>query len=151
MTASSRSRALAAALAVAVASSAGAAASRIWADGTTEDAQQIAAVLASIPMTDRDMGYANLGERLQQLGMRVESIDAGRFSPDELRIDPSLRASDVDYRFSTTAPTEVVSRLCPILRTFRLIRRGQRWMVQDRTGNFLVNGYGHCRAPRPAG
>lgn len=144
---SSKARVLAAALAVALATSASAAIGRIWADGTTDDPQQIAAVLSTIPMADRDMGYANLGERLQQLGMRVVRVNAGAFSAHDLQQDRSLRRGDVSYFFSTTPPNEVVAKRCPILARFHLVRRGAKWLPQDRTGNFLINGWAHCKAP----
>lgn len=142
-------RRLAVALAMTVAASASAGTGRIWSDGTTSDPQQIDAVLATIPMTDRDMGYANLGERLKQLGMRVESINAGAFSADDLRRDRTLRKGDVSYFFSTTPPNNVVAKRCPISARFHLVRRGAKWLPQDRTGNFLINGWAHCRPPQP--
>jgi len=120
----------------------------IWSDGLTSDATQIDKLLASVPMTDRNMSYANLGERLKMLGIRVNRVDAGRMSADDVKLDPTLRRGDIDYRLYTTEPTSIVNQLCPLTSAFSLVRRGSQWIPRDRTSNFLVNGHGHCTAPR---
>lgn len=116
-------------------------------EGVTSDAQQIQAVLASIPVTDRSMGYANLGERLSNLGMKVERIDAGRFSADELKAGRGLKRGDVDFRFYGTGPSDVVRAICPISGVFSFVKRGKQWLPEDRSANWLMNGMAHCRAP----
>ena len=117
-------------------------------DGTYTDAKTIDKVLASIPFTDKSMTYANLGDRLPNLGLRVESINVGKFTADDIRAEPvRLHRGDIDYAFTTTEPNNVVKALCPIWSSFHLVRRGKKWIPQDRTSNFLVNGYGHCVAP----
>jgi hypothetical protein len=119
----------------------------IWSDGLTSDPKHIGTLLAAVPITDRDMTYANLGERLKLLGIRVTRVDAGPVSPDDVKLDSSLRRGDVDYRLYTTEPTSMVNQLCPLMPAFNLVRRGQQWIARDRTSNFLMNGYAHCRAP----
>lgn len=122
---------------------------RLFDHGVTDDPAVIAAVLASVPMTDPAMGYANLGERLDRLAITVTQIDAGRWSDDDLKADRTLRRTDVEYRFRTSEPGSVVRAICPIGSSFGLILRGVRWLPEDRTANWLMNGVAHCRAPAP--
>ncbi len=119
----------------------------IWSNGVTSDARQIEMLLAGVPLKATDMPYANLGERLTKLGIRVTRIDAGPVSSDDVKLDPGLRRGDVDYRIYTTEPTSIVNQLCPLTVSFNLVRRGKLWVARDRTANFLLNGYGHCRPP----
>ena len=119
----------------------------VWANGATSDRQQIATVLAIVPVMDRDMTYNNLGERLTRLGIGATRLDVGPVSADDVKLDPTLRRGDIDYRIYTTEPTSIVNQLCPLMTSFNLVRRGKQWIARDKTSNFLMNGYGHCRAP----
>lgn len=117
-------------------------------DGTYTDTKVIDKVLASIPFTDKSMTYANLGERLPNLGLRVESINVGKFTVDDIRAESGrLRRGDIDYVFRTNEPNSAVKAICQIGSSFNLIRRGKQWIAQDRTANFLVNGMAHCAVP----
>jgi hypothetical protein len=119
----------------------------IWFDGTTDDPRRIAEVLATIPMTDKEMGYANLAERLKNLGMKVTMIQAAAFTDNDVRADKRLRRGDVSYLFAVTLPIEAVMQVCPVAPVFILLRRGTQWKALTRTGNFLMNGWGHCTVP----
>jgi hypothetical protein len=119
----------------------------IWSNGVTSDSRQIEMLLAGVPLKGTDMPYANLGERLTKLGIRVTRIDAGLVSSDDVKLDPGLRLGDVDYRIYATEPTSIVNQLCPLTNAFNVVRRGKIWIPRDRTSNFLMNGYGHCRPP----
>ncbi len=119
--------------------------------GTYVDAETINTVLSSIPVADRSMGYKSLAERLPQLGVKVISINVGPFTNDDVRLDPQhLKPGDVDYKF-TMAPAPApaaVSAICPLSGTFGLTKRGSKWLPQDRTSNFLINGYSKCAPPQ---
>lgn len=118
-------------------------------DGTYTDAPTIDSVVRSIPMVDKSMGYKSLADRLPNLGLKVQGMNVGKFTSDDIRADPkNLRRGDVDYRFWTNAPNAVVHEICPIASTFSFIKRGQQWLPQDRTSNFLINGFGTCAPPR---
>ena len=108
---------------------------------------EIDRILNSIPSNDRSMPYKTLAERLPNLGLVVNDISFGKLQADEIRISQGLYwPGDVLYQFSTNEPNDAVKRICPIWRSFSLLRRGNRWLPQDRTSNFLLNGYA-CNAP----
>lgn len=116
------------------------------ADRTIKDPGEIQKLLRSVPFADKTM-YPSLAERLPNLGPRVDRVDVGTLTADDVSLSHGLyRRGDVQYVFSTNEPNEVVKKLCPIWSRFTLIRRGGKWLPDDRTSNFLVSGY-KCAAP----
>lgn len=115
-------------------------------DRTINDPSEIQKILRAVPFADKSM-YPNLAARLPNLGLRVERVDVGALTADDVFLSHGLyRRGDVQYVFSTNEPNEVVKKLCPIWSRFTLIRRGGKWLPDDRTSNFLVTGY-KCAAP----
>jgi hypothetical protein len=111
------------------------------------DKDAIDKILRSIPSNDRSMPYKTLAERLPNLGLNVSQIIYGPFDPDEIKLSQGqYRKGDIFYSFSTNEPNEIVKRICPIVSSFSLIKRGNRWIPYDRTSKFLLNGY-VCAAP----
>ena len=116
------------------------------ADRTIKDPGEIQKILGTVPFSDKTM-YPSLAERLPNLGLRVDRVDVGTLTADDVSLSQGLyRRGDVQYVFSTNEPNEVVRKLCPILSRFTLIRRGGKWLPDDRTSNFLTSGY-KCAAP----
>lgn len=116
------------------------------ADRTIQDPGEIQKILRTVPFADKTM-YPSVAERLPNLGLRVERVDVATLTADDVSLSHGLyRRGDVQYVFSTNEPNEVVKKLCPISSRFTLIRRGGKWLPDDRTSNFLVTGY-KCAAP----
>lgn len=116
------------------------------ADRTIKDPGEIQKILRTVPFADKTM-YPSVAERLPNLGLRVERVDVATLTADDVSLSHGLyRRGDVQYVFSTNEPNEVVKKLCPISSRFTLIRRGGKWLPDDRTSNFLVTGY-KCAAP----
>lgn len=116
------------------------------ADRTIKDLGEIQKILRTVPFADKTM-YPSVAERLPNLGLRVERVDVATLTADDVSLSHGLyRRGDVQYVFSTNEPNEVVKKLCPISSRFTLIRRGGKWLPDDRTSNFLVTGY-KCAAP----
>lgn len=116
------------------------------ADRTIKDPGEIQKILRTVPFADKTM-YPSLAERLPNLGLQVQRVDVGALSADDVALSHGLyRRGDVQYVFSTNEPNGVVKKLCPIWSRFTLIRRGGKWLPDDRTSNFLVTGY-KCAAP----
>jgi hypothetical protein len=115
-------------------------------DRTIRDAAEIQKILRTVPFADRTM-YPTLAERLPNLGLHVERVDVGALTPDDVSLSQgTYKRGDVEYVFYTNQPNEAVRKLCPITSRFALIRRGVKWVPDDRTSNFLTTGY-RCAAP----
>ncbi|RYF47977.1 MAG: hypothetical protein EOO27_36375 [Comamonadaceae bacterium] len=78
----------------------------------------------------------------------MKSINVGRFTEDDVKLSGGeQRRGDVDYRFSTTQPSERVTKECAIWSSFSFTRRGHLWLPTSKTANYLANGPLNCRAP----
>jgi hypothetical protein len=116
--------------------------------GRLEDQASIGKALAAIPFNDRTMGYRSLGERIERLGLNVARIEVERLTADDARDDPAhFRRGDMLLTISAAEAAAPVRALCPVGQRFQLVKRGLRWIPQDRTSNWLINGHGHCQAP----
>lgn len=116
-------------------------------DKVVTNGEAIDRILLSIPSNDKAMPYKTLAERLPNLGLTVTRILYGTLGRDEVEASQGLyRKGDVLYDFSMSEPNDVVKRLCPIWRSFSLVKRGNGWLPNDRTANFLLNGY-RCMDP----
>ncbi|MGZ5056411.1 MAG: hypothetical protein ACXWAT_15920 [Methylobacter sp.] len=120
-----------------------------YADDTLiNDQVKISNILKLIPSTDKDMSYKNIGDRLPKLGLSVKSISIGKLQADEINESGGLlKKGDALYSFFTNEPNEIVSTICPIQSLFVFLKRGNKWLPWDRTSNFIMHGYGYCKAP----
>lgn len=111
------------------------------------DDNKINDILKAIPFNDMKMSYKNIGERLPNLHMKVKLIVYGVVTADEVcSSGGALKKGDMMYQFSTSDPNEAVTRhYCQISSRYVLIKRANKWLAQDRTGNFLMNN--RCEAP----
>ena len=111
------------------------------------DQAAIDKLLGAIPVNQQVMPYKTLLERLDSLGLSVDGVMYGAMSADEVKMDPDrIKRGDVLYRFSTTKPSERAQEKCKFWNSFSLIKRNGRWLVQDRTGNYLMQN--QCSLPR---
>src|SRR5450830_1421592 len=97
--------------------------SSVYADETINDAKKIQAVLSRIPVTDKDFGYKNIGERLPSLGMTVDRINVGKIGKGEAE-PPDFKVGDEVIDIFLSTPNEVIKAICPITggRTTYVIR-----------------------------
>lgn len=116
--------------------------------GRLEDPVSIGNALAAMPFNDKAMGYKNLGERFERIGLRVKRVDIDRLTATDEKDDPlNFKRGDVYIRFLTDSAPTPVQAICPLATIFHFVKRGSRWIPQDRTANWLLNGHGHCKAP----
>lgn len=103
-------------------------------------------LLGSIPVNPQAMPYKTLLERLDSLGVTVNGVHYGTVTADEIKIDPDRnKRGDVLYQFSTTKPSARAQEKCNFLSSFTLVKRNGRWLVQDRTSNYLLQD--QCKLP----
>lgn len=96
-------------------------------------------LMASIPVNSQAMPFKTLLERLDSLGITARHVMYGTVTADEVQIDPDrIKRGDVLYTISTTQPSESAKKDCAFLSSFTLTKRGDRWLIKDRTGNFLL-------------
>ena len=111
------------------------------------DQAAIDKLLGSVPVNSQAMPYKTLLERLDSLGVSVNRVSYGTVTADEVKMDPDrIKRGDVLYMFTTTKPSERAQEACKFLHTFSLVKRNGRWLVQDRTGNYLMQN--QCSLPR---
>ena len=114
--------------------------------GFVVDTPTIDKILKSIPNNDKSTPYKNLGERLPKLGLTVKYIQIGKLQNDEIKSSKGIyNHGDVMYDFTTNEPNGVVESICPISTMFSFIKRGNAWLPNDRTANFLLSY--KCEAP----
>ncbi|MGK5079624.1 hypothetical protein [Janthinobacterium sp. HLX7-2] len=112
--------------------------SSAFADESTTDTKKIKAALARIPVTDKDLTYKNLAERLPKVGMTVEYIKIGKVGKGEDE-PPYFLAGDEVIDIFLNEPNQVVKAICPISggRASYVIR-GKKIIPQTRTAYWLM-------------
>ena len=112
-----------------------------------KDQASIDKLLASIPVNSLAMPYKTLLERFDSLGITATQVMYSPVSADEVQIDPDhLKRGDVLHQFFTSQPSERAKKDCAFLSSFTLLKRGSRWLVQDRSGNYLLQN--QCSLPK---
>lgn len=114
---------------------------------TYKNAQDIETILKTIPINIKDMDYKNLNQRLPKLGLNVNLITVSKLQDSEIKIsNGTYKKNDFLYTFFTNDPNEAVESICPIWNSFEFVKRGNKWIVDDLTSNFLISDY-KCHAP----
>ena len=110
----------------------------VYADESTKDPQRVRAALARIPVTDKDLGYKTLGERLPNLGMVVQYVKFAKIEKGEDE-PPYFFAGDQVIDIFLSEPNQVVKAICPISggRASYVIR-GKKVIPQTRTAYWLM-------------
>lgn len=110
----------------------------VHADNLSTDAKKIAIALSRIPVTDKDLGYKNLGERLLKVGMSVEFVKSTKIGKGEDE-PPDIFAGDEVIDFFLTEPNAVVKAICPISGGIAsYVVRGKKIIPQTRTAYWLM-------------
>jgi len=107
---------------------------------------EITKILSSIPVTDREMNYKNIGERLANVGMTANSIMVYKILlKGDIESDGD-RIGDVIYQISTSNPSAVLTQnYCNMLGSPTYVKRGSKYIPQDRTANWLMTS--KCQLP----
>jgi hypothetical protein len=102
------------------------------------DPKKMHSILSRIPVTDKDFGYKNIGERLPQLGMTIERISISKIGKGEEE-PPDFKLGDEVIDVFLSAPNGAVKSVCPIAggRTTYVIR-GKKVIPLSRTGYWLM-------------
>lgn len=109
-----------------------------YAENLSTDAKKIEQALARIPVTDKDLGYKNLGARLPKVGMSVEFVKTTKIGKGEDE-PPDIFAGDEVIDFFITEPNAVVKAICPISGGIAsYVVRGKKIIPQTRTAYWLM-------------
>ncbi|MEX3917856.1 hypothetical protein AB4Y43_16690 [Paraburkholderia sp. BR10872] len=99
----------------------------------------ISKIVHSIPTFGGD-----LGSRLAAANMSVESIVIHKLTKDDVAEDPMhVAIGDVEYQIATKGEPQAGG--CKILGSPTIIKRGHRYLPEDRTGMWLLTG--KCTVP----
>lgn len=108
-------------------------------DRVVRDPVEVSKIVHSIRAFQGD-----LGSRLSAGGMGVESIRLHKMTREDVAEDPlHLALGDMELRVVTSGEPSAAG--CKILGSPTFIKRGGRYMPQDRTGVWLLTG--KCALP----
>jgi hypothetical protein len=108
-------------------------------DRTVSDPLEVSKIVHAVPAFRGD-----LGSRLSAGGMSVESISVHNLTKEDISEDPLRFArGDIEYRVFTKGEPNADG--CRILGSPTFIKRGSRYLPQDRTGVWLLTG--KCALP----
>lgn len=111
------------------------------------DAAGINKILSKIPVTDKEMNYNNIGERLTNIGMSVSSIIVYKVLQKSDLESKTDRVGDIFYRITTSNPSEVLTKYyCDMMGSPTYLKRGGRYIPQDRTAVWLMTN--KCELPQ---
>lgn len=109
--------------------------------------EEINKILSTIPVTDKDMNYQNLGERLSNIGMTVSDILVYKIKVKSDIESNEERIGDVFIQIHTSNPSEVLTQhYCNMLGSPTYLKRGGRFIPQDRTAVWLMTS--KCELPK---
>lgn len=110
-----------------------------FAEAKTVTAQpEIHKIILPIPVTDKDFDYKNIGERMQNIGMKIESVRVDHVRKEDAE-PPVYRAGDQIIKIFTNEPNAVVKSICPIAGNPEYIKRGVRYIPNNLTAYWLMH------------
>lgn len=110
-----------------------------FAEAKTVTAQlDIQRIIARIPVTDKDFGYKNIGERMQNLGMKIGSVRVDHVRKEDAE-PPIFKAGDQVISIFTNEPNAAVKSICPILGSPVFIKREKTYTPYGRTAYWLMH------------
>lgn len=98
---------------------------------------EIEKIVAAIPVTDKDFGYKNIGERMEKIGLKIESVKVDRVGKDDAE-PPIYKDGDQIIMISTSQPNEAVRAICPIAERAEYVKRGKKYIPNNRTAYWLM-------------
>lgn len=86
----------------------------------------------------------NLKQGLKNSGLQVQRLEHGQYTYDDIKNSQGLvKQGDISYNFYTSEPSEKLP--CPLLRSFMVDKRGDKWIPRTKTANYLMTG--NCTLP----
>ncbi len=104
---------------------------------TLTEPADIEKIIAAIPMTDKSFGYKHIGERMDNIGMKVISVRVDQVGKSDAE-PPTYLPGDQVIEIWTSNPSEVVKAICPILGSPSYVKRGKKYIPQNRTAYWLM-------------
>ncbi len=107
---------------------------------------EINKILSQIPVTDKDMNYRNIGERLENIGMTINSIIVYKITNKSDLESKEDRIGDEIFQIYTSNPSSVLTTYyCDMLGSPVYLKRAGRYIPQDRTAVWLMTS--KCKLP----
>jgi hypothetical protein len=94
-------------------------------------------LIGTIPVTDKSFGYKNIGERMENIGMKIEIVRVDQIRKENAE-PPTFIAGDQYIEIFTSNPSEIVRKICPILGSPTYIKRGKKYIPYNRTAYWLM-------------
>lgn len=114
------------------------------------DKAEINKFLSQIPVTDKDMNYRNIGERLDNIGMTVTGIVIYKITKKSDIESDEDRLGDVIFNIYTSTPSSVLTTYyCDMRGSPTYLKRSGRYIPQDRTAVWLMTS--KCKLPKKDG
>ena len=108
---------------------------------------EINKILQQIPVTDKEMNYRNIAERLDNIGMTVSSIMVYKITKKSDIESKEDKLGDVNFQIFTSNPSLVLTtHYCNMLGLPTYLKRGGRYIPQDRTAVWLMTS--KCALPQ---
>lgn len=95
-------------------------------------------IISHIPVTDKDFGYKNIGDRMQNLGMEIESVRIDYVHKEDAE-PPMYKTGDQIIKIGTTEPSAVVKSICAISGSPEYVKRGKKYIPNGRTAYWLMH------------
>lgn len=95
-------------------------------------------IISQIPVTDKGFGYKNVGERMQNLGMKIESVRVDSVRREDAD-PPMYKAGDQVIKIGTSEPSAVIKSICAITGGPEYIKRGKKYIPNGRTAYWLMH------------
>lgn len=105
---------------------------------TITEKSEIEKIIAPIPIAYKDFNYKNIGERIQNIGMKIDSVRLDRVGERDAE-PPYYKAGDLVIQIRTSTPNSIVKALCPITGNPEYIKRGEKYIPNNLTAYWLMN------------
>ncbi len=101
--------------------------------------EEINKILSQIPVTDKNMNYRNIGERLANIGMTVDNIMIYKITKKSDIESDEDRLGDVIFQVYTSNPSSILTtQYCDMLGSPTYLKRNGKYIPQDRTAVWLM-------------
>lgn len=114
---------------------------------------EIDALVASVPVSDKTAEFKNLAERLRSLNWAIKGGDAYSYDTKAELEQPADKVGDVHFSIQTTEPTEEFKkRFCATSgRMVSFLKRDRKFYPESRAANWLMTGNCSTNFPKPKG
>lgn len=90
----------------------------------------------------------NLKQGLVDNDLTVKWVNYAHYTDDDIKLSDGMnQKGDINYQFFTNTPKDGLP--CPLSNTFIIDKRGNQWIAQSKTANYLLTG--NCSLPKSNG